>query len=142
MNRKKNIVLILVMVLLIAAPLTVAAVQMQTFEGHMEGLNCIIHGQLCPVDNLDPHIALESDFVLYLANDNHFLLPNIPRVVKAKYVGKAIRVTGEVNAKYKTIKVDKLEVKRGGSYKVVWSKWSQMEEWERWKKEFYEGSAK
>ena len=142
MDRKKIIALVFVMVLGLSAPLAVDAAQTKTFVGHMEGLNCVIHGHLCPVDNLDPHIALESDFVLFLATDEHYLLPNIPRVVKAKYVGKPIRVTGEVTEKYRSIRVDKLEVKKSGNYKTVWSKWSQVEEWEKWRKEFYEGSAK
>lgn len=139
MKRNIRIGLLLTIALAITVPFQVDGAQQKTLEGHMEGLNCVFQGHLCPVDNLDPHIALEPDFVLYRENVEYYLLLNIPRVVKAKYVGKPIRVTGEVQVKYKAINVDKLEVKRSGKYKMVWSKFSQASEWERWKKEFHEG---
>jgi hypothetical protein len=139
MNRKKKIiVLIILTTLAYITPVAVDATQ--PIEGHMEALDCIIHGIPCPTDNLDPHMALVTDFVLFLGKGSeHYLLPNIPRNVKAQYIGKAIRVTGDVNKTYRSIEAKKLEVKRGGSYKIVWSRESKRDEWEKWQKEFYEG---
>jgi rRNA processing protein Gar1 len=59
--------------------------------------------------------------------------------VKAKYIGKAIRVTGEVNKTYRAIKAKKLEVKKNGSYKIVWPRESKRDDWKKWQKEFHKG---
>ena len=134
---KRNILLTLILVIAIAFMAPVGAYAAKNFDGWMQGFNCVTHGHKCPIDNLDPHLMLESDFVLLLNDGNYFLLPNISRVVKAKYVHSAIRVTGDVNSKYKSIDVDKLEVKEGNSFKTVWSKKMMMEEWEKRQEEFY-----
>jgi len=138
-RKKKIIVLIILITLAYITPVAVDAAQ--TVEGYMEALDCVIHGKLCPTDNLDQHMALVTDFVLFLGKGSeHYLLPNIPRNVKAQYIGKAIRVTGEVNKTYSAIKAKKLEVKRSGSYKTVWPRESKRDDWwEKWQKEFHGG---
>ena len=136
MNKKKRVILTLFLSTALLMPVAVTAAQ--TVEGHLEALDCIIYGKPCPVDYLDPHISLVSDFVLFLGkSDEHYLLPNIPRKVKEKYIGSAILVTGEVNTKYKAITATKLEVKRSGVYKIVWSSKSEPDDWARWREEFY-----
>ena len=34
-----------------------------SIEGKLNGLDCASHGETCPTDRLDPHVALERDFV-------------------------------------------------------------------------------
>jgi hypothetical protein len=138
MKREMLTISILIIALAIVSTSSVNAGQKQTVEGHMEGLNCIIDSHVCPVDNLDPHIAFEPDFVLYQGGTNYYLLLDVPRVVKARHIGEKIRVTGEVKTKYKAIRVDAIEVERSGKYKKVWSKSSQ---WNEWKKQFYRGTS-
>ena len=121
----------------VAHTMPVTAKTANTFDGWMQGFNCVAHGHKCPVDRLDPHLTLEPDFVLLLNDGDYFLLPNIGRIVKARYVHKPIRVIGDVNPKYKSIDVDQLQVKEGNSFKTVWSKKMMMEEWEERQEEFY-----
>ena len=109
----------------------------KTLDGWMQGFNCVRHGHRCPIDGLDPHLMFEPDFVLLLDDGNYFLMPNIARIVKAKYVQKPIRVIGRTDPKYKSIDVDKLQVKDGDSYKTVWSKKMMQKEWEKRQEEFY-----
>jgi hypothetical protein len=109
----------------------------KTIEGWMQGFNCVVHGHKCPIDTLDPHLMLEPDFVLLLKDGNYWLMPNIARIVKAKYVHSAIRVTGDLNPKYRSIDVDKLEVKKDGSFKTAWSKEMMMRELEDWQGEYF-----
>jgi len=138
MNKNRKFLLTLFLSAALLMPVAVSAAQ--TVQGHMEALDCILYGKPCPIDNLDPHMALVTDFVLFLGKGSkHYLLPNIPRNVKAQYIGKAIRVTGEVNRKYRAIKAEKLEVKRSGSYKTVWPRESKRDDWEKWLKEFHQG---
>ena len=140
MNRKKKIIVLIISVTL--AYITPVAVDAaQTVEGHMEALDCILYGKPCPTDNLDPHMALVKDFVLFLGKGSeHYLLQNIPRNVKAQYIGKAIRVTGDLNKTYRAINAKKLEVKRSGAYKTVWPRESKRDDWwEKWQKEFHGG---
>lgn len=140
MNRKKKIIALIILITL-AYITPVAVYAAQIVEGHMEALDCIIDGKICPTDNLDPHMALVTDFVLFLGKGSeHYLLPNIPRNVKAQYFGKDVRVTGEVNNKYRAIKAKILEIKESGSYKTVWPRDTKRDDWwEKWLKEFREG---
>jgi hypothetical protein len=138
MNRITRNTLMLAIVMAFLLPLSVDAGQKQTVEGRMEGLDCVVEGHTCPVDHLDPHIAYEPDFVLHLGGAKYYLLLDVPRVVKARYVGGKIRVTGDVLTKYNAIKVEKLEVERAGKFQKVWSRSSQ---WEEWKKRFYRGPS-
>ena len=138
MNKITGNTFMLAIVMAFLLPLSVDAGQKQTIEGHMEGLDCVVEGHTCPVDNLDPHIAYEPDFVLHQGGTKYYLLVGVPRVVKARYVKSKIRVTGDVKTKYNAIKVDKLEVEQAGKFKKIWSRSSQ---WEEWKKRFYRGPA-
>jgi hypothetical protein len=113
----------------------------RVLSGQLEGLNCIYAKDLCAVDNLDPHIALELDFVLLLKNGDHYLLTNVPREVKILFFGKEIEVTGEVKEEYRAIAVNILKVKVGGQYQMTWTPESKDEEWRDWRRQFYEGGS-
>jgi hypothetical protein len=92
-----------------------------TIEGKMNGIHCATEGDTCPLDRLDPHIALEPDFVVQQPDGQYYLIINLDRAVKARYVLDDVRVTGEVNPKYNAVNAQKLEVKKEGSYKTVWT---------------------
>lgn len=107
-----------------------ASAATETFEGVINGLNCAIEGLTCPIDKLDPMIEAESDFVLQTPDGKFYLLPNVGRRLKTRYVLDQVRVTGEVNPKYKAINVKKLEVKRNGDYTTVWTPEMEAKIWE------------
>jgi len=134
---KKNILVTFMVITVLAFIAPVGAGAAKTVEGWMQGFNCVVHGHKCPIDNLDPHLMLESDFVILVDDGNYWLMPNIARIVKAKYVQSAIRVTGDLNPKYNSIDVDKLEVKKNGSFKTVWSKEMVRREMESRQEEYY-----
>lgn len=110
----------------------------RTITGHLEGLNCIYVEDLCAIDNRDPHIALELDFVLLLEKGDHYLLTNVPREVKIQFFGKDIEVTGDVQEEYRAITVEMLKVKEGGRYKKVWTPQTEARDWKEWRRRFYE----
>ncbi len=110
----------------------------QTLNGHLEGLYCIYAEKLCAIDNLDPHIALELDFVLLMENDEHYLLINVPREVKIQYYGKNIEVTGDVREEYRAVMVNRLSIKKGERYSEVWTSKEEAIDWREWQKRFYE----
>jgi len=134
---KKNILFTFVLTIALAFILPVGVRASRTVEGWIQGYNCVVHGHRCPIDTLDPHLILEPDFALILNDGNYWLMPNIARHVKAKYVHNAIRVTGDLNSKYNSIEVDKLEVKKNGSYATVWSKEMMRREMENRQEEYY-----
>ena len=120
-------------VALMLVPLLVHAERLKktTLEGKMNGLNCAINGILCPIDKADPLIALETDFVLSLPDGTFYLLPNVDRAVKARVILETVAVTGTVDTQYKSIQVEKLEAKRNGQLKLIWSQRLQDELFER-----------
>ena len=109
---------------LLMLPLMASADQL---EGKINGISCAIAGVVCPIDKLDPLVALEKDFVLQQPDGSFYLMPNVDRAVKARLVLDDVIVTGTVNDRYKSIEVDELQVKRGGALKTVWSEKIQQE---------------
>jgi hypothetical protein len=95
------------------------AEELVTYEGTIQGLNCIHFQQKCPEKDLDMYIALEHDFVLLLADGRHFVLPNLDRGIKTRYLTKDVRIRGK--QKGTTLWVENLEVKEGQRYRLVWN---------------------
>lgn len=91
--------------------------------GFVNGFDCATEGDKCPVDRLDPHLALEEDFVVQQADGEFVLIPNVPRDVKVRHVLKRVRVTGDMDSKYGSLKAEKFAVynKAEDSFETVWS---------------------
>lgn len=98
----------------------------ETREGTIEGALCVLSGKKCPPDDLDAHLLIENNFVLLASDGKYYYLPNISRNVKIRYVGKEIRITGQV--KGESIIVDTMEAKKNGKYKIIWTKEKQKKE--------------
>jgi hypothetical protein len=92
-----------------------------TVEGKIQGLQCVLGGKLCPVDNQDPHIAAEKNFVVVTGPGSYYLIPNLDRAVLARHLMSTVRISGEKSSKYKTIKADKFEVFMDGKWKTAWT---------------------
>ena len=90
-----------------------------TVEGVIGGANCVVVKKTCAVNNNDPHIALEQDFVLSVSDGNYYLLPNISRSLKTRYLNKPVRITGDLRGQ--ALVVATIEVKRGGTFQEVWN---------------------
>jgi hypothetical protein len=100
-------------------PTTGMTEEFATYEGTIQGLNCIHFQQKCPEKDLDMYIALEHDFVLLLADGRHFVLPNLDRGIKTRYLTKDVRIRGK--QKGTTLWVENLTVKEGQRYRLVWN---------------------
>jgi hypothetical protein len=127
-NFKKYCLFLVVLVVLMASAL-VANAEMVTVTGKVTGYTCMMQGFVCPIDKADPMINLEKDFVLVTAKGDYYFLPNISVGLKARHALEVVTVTGNLNAKYKSIMVDTMSV--GG--KQVYSKAAE----ERLKEEIY-----
>ena len=115
---KKILVLAVAMALIVPAA-AIAKTDVRTFQGTIEGALCVLDGKKCPPDDLDAHLLIENNFVLLVSDGKYYYLPNLGRTIKARYADKDVQITGK--AKGESIIVDKLEVKEGGKYKLVWS---------------------
>jgi hypothetical protein len=115
--------------LFISAVLLTTSANAATIEGKLNGAHCALEGDTCPIDRLDPHIALEQDFVVQQPNGDYYFIINLDRGVKARYVLEDVKVTGEVNEKYSSIQAQELAIKREGDYKTVWSEEQQRREY-------------
>ncbi len=60
------------------------------------------------------------DFVLLLNDGRHFVLPNLDRGIKARYLTKDVRIRGQ--QKGTTIWVEQIEVKDWQQYRLVWDR--------------------
>jgi len=104
--------------LIIATP--AFAEKSMTWEGTIQGLYCTHYNLPCPQDDLDMYIALENDFVLVASDGKHYLLPNLSVLIKARYLTKEVRITGEKKGD-DSIWVKNLAVKNGNIYNTVWN---------------------
>lgn len=116
--RKSLVSLILLLSTLLLMPFAAGAA---TIEGKLNGLHCATDGHACPTDKLDPHLVAESDFVVQQPGGDYYFIPNLDRTIKARYVLENVRVSGDLNTRYKTVRADKLEVRKGDTYKTVWT---------------------
>ncbi len=64
-------------------------------NGTIKGANCVINKAYCPVDNSDPHIALENTFVLVDDTGGYYFLSNLGKIKKMALLNKNIHVKGE-----------------------------------------------
>jgi hypothetical protein len=91
-------------------------------EGKMNGLHCAQEGIVCPIEDLDAVIALESDFVVTTPDGKFYLIPNVDRAVKDRYILQDVRVKGTLHPRYQSIVADEFQVKNDdGSYRTAWS---------------------
>ena len=98
-----------------------------SLTGRLNGHDCAERGTACPIDRLDPHVALEADFVLQQSNGEYYFLVNVPRDVKVRHVMETIEVSGDLNRKYNAVTVDEFKV----DGKVIWSQKLQEQEAQR-----------
>ncbi len=116
MNKARKYCFILGVLALLLLPV-LANAEMMTITGKVTGLTCLIQGYICPIDKADPMINLEKDFVVVTASGDYYFLTNISLGLKARHALEVVEATGDVNPKYKSMKVNTLKI--GG--KVVWS---------------------
>ena len=116
-NFKKYCLVLGVLVALLV-PALVANAEMMSVTGKITGFTCLTRGYICPIDKADPMVNLEKDFVLVTASGEYYFMPNISIGLKARHALEVVTVSGDVNAKYKSIKVSTMSV--GG--KEVYSK--------------------
>jgi hypothetical protein len=108
---------------LIGALLLPLANAADVVEGKMNGLHCAQEGIICPFEDLDAVIALESDFVVTQPDGTFYAIPNMDRAVKARYILKNVRVTGKIHERYKSITAENFEVEKddGSGFRTAWS---------------------
>lgn len=111
----------------LAATVTLAggALHAETITGRINGHGCAHADSTCPIDRLDPHIALERDFVLQKANGDYFFLTNVPRDTKVRHALKTARVTGKLDERYPAVVVEEFQVEDNGAFKTVWTRRAQ-----------------
>lgn len=132
MNMRSNLIttaghylfaIMIVLSLSMIIPATVMAEKNVSYEGTFQGAMCTHYKKECPTDNA--HLAIEHDFVLVLSNGEHYFLPNLNRAIKVRYIDQVVRVSGMQEGE-QAIWVDKLEVKKGSTYRSVWN-WKEMQ---------------
>ena len=99
------------------APAAGMAAESVTYDGIIQGLNCVHYGKKCPEEDLDMYIAMEHDFILLLPDGRHFVLPNLDRGIKTRYLTKDVRIRGKQDGT--TIWVEQLLIKKGQRYRLV-----------------------
>jgi|GEM_PF-1624064 len=104
------------------------AVLAETIQGKLNGLECASRGEECPTDRLDPHIAVERDFVVQTADGKYYFITNLDRAIKARHALKMVRVEGTMSPKFNAINADEFWVQSGGDYNMVWSAEMQSQE--------------
>ena len=115
---KKLFVPTLLGLLLLLTPVFVSAA---TFTGSIQGFNCVTQGKTCPIGQEDPMAATENVFVLLVdaAKGEYYFLPNVEKEVLVRHINVQIKVNGDLDKKYRTLKVKEIMNSKG---KTVWSK--------------------
>ncbi len=115
---KKRLLSIFLLFAFLSIPVWVLAA---TVEGTVQGFQCVQAGKTCPIDKRDPVAAIEQNFVVLTSAGGYYLVPNLDRAVLARHLTEQVRISGKISNKYNAITADKVEVKKDGKWKVVWS---------------------
>lgn len=107
---------------------TFAFAAMSEVTGTLDGLSCAQQMKDCPVDGMDPHLALETGFVVKMDGGKHLLITGVDRSVTARHVHEKVMVKGTVNDKYSTINASAIMVNKGGKWVEIWSRKAEDEE--------------
>lgn len=113
-----------ILILLIGAIISLGAAGAafaESVEGTIQGFNCVTNGKTCPVGKEDPVIATERIFVLFTADDTYYFVPNLDRAILARHIARPVRITGVMDAKYRSIRAESLEVKTADGWRTTWS---------------------
>ena len=114
---KKIFVPIFLVILLLMPVFAMAA----SFTGSVQGFTCVTQGKTCPIGQEDPMAAAENVFVLLVdaAKGEYYFLPGIDRAILARHINEQIKVNGELDKKYRAIKVTEIINSKG---KTIWSR--------------------
>ena len=93
----------------------------ETVTGTIMGFHSLIYEKELSVNNKNPLIQFEHDFVLLMADGYHYLLPNIPRSIKIENFHQTARVEGTINKDYRSLYAEKFQVKKNKTFRTVWS---------------------
>ncbi len=91
-----------------------------TIEGTIQGYHCITTGKICPVDKEDPLVETEDVFALYTKDSKFYLVSNMSREMLKQHTSEVVRITGEVNPKYKSMNASNFEVMHEGTWEQEW----------------------
>ena len=90
--------------------------------GSIQGLQCVTTGKTCPIGKEDPVIAAERVFVVLTAEGDYYLVPNLDRAIMARNITEQVKVTGNINKKYRSITAKTFQVwQDDGKWKETWS---------------------
>ena len=124
--KQETIPLIIVsLVFLLAGSLILIASQASaaekvTLEGTIQGYNCITTGKICPAGKEDPWLETENVFALYTKENDFYLVSNMDRDALKVHTNEIVRITGEVDPKYKSVNASTLEVFNQGTWEKKW----------------------
>lgn len=104
----------------IMAALFLTSASAETFEGTIQGADCVINGINCADSRKDPHLCMEKNFILVTGGGEYFFLPNLYRSLKKSCYKQNVRVTGKKDGK--TIRVDTLALQKADEYRCIWDR--------------------
>ena len=124
---KKVLVAQLMVLLLFLTPaFTMAA----DFTGTIQGFVCVTEGKTCPIGREDYMAAVENVFVLLVdaAKGEYYFLPNVDKEILVRYINVQIKVSGDLDKKFKAIKVREIYTMKDKTAKKVWAsdKWDEL----------------
>lgn len=107
--------------LFVLAPALALAVPV-TIDGSVQGYNCVSQGRTCPIGQEDPLAATESVFVVLTPDNKYYFVPNVDRAVMARHINEPVRVSGDLNPQYSSIRANKIEVQQqSGRWRTIWT---------------------
>ena len=106
--------IVLVPALALAVPVTI--------DGTIQGYNCVSQGRTCPIGQEDPLAATESVFVVLTPENKYYFVSNVDRAVLARHINEPVRISGDLNPQYSSIRATKIEAQQqSGRWRTIWT---------------------
>jgi len=116
---KKTVLTIMLVTMMVLAPIAGFAAE-KSLEGSIQGFTCVTQGKTCPVGAEDPMAAVERVFVLLTDSGDYYFIPNMDRAILARHINERVKISGDLNDKYNSIKAKELDIMKMGKYEKVW----------------------
>ena len=119
-SQSKSFLISLIAALAIIFVSQASAADEVTIEGTIQGYNCITTKKICATDKNDPWLETENVLALYTKDSDFYLVSNMSRDSLKVHTNEIVRITGEVDPKYKSMNASKLEVLEDGTWEKKW----------------------
>jgi hypothetical protein len=116
---KKLVLLMAIIAVSLSAPILAKGADMTTLVGSIQGYDCVMTKQVCPIGKEDVMVGEEEVLVLLVdpVTADYYVMPNMNQRILARHINQDVKVVGYLDKERKSMWVEEMY----SGPKKVWS---------------------